>query len=76
VGVRDESTVWVGGAGVNVRVEVCVAVDVAGIGVREGVCVSAIFVDVGADVEGGRDDSQAVSTRMRMKSERLSNILS
>ena len=60
----------------NVRVEVCVAVDVAGMGVREGVSVSAIFVDVGVDVEGGRDDWQAVRTRMRMKSERLSNILS
>ena len=74
MGVRDESTVWVGGGGVNVRVGVCVAVDVAGMGVREGVIVSTIFVDVG--VESGRDEWQAVRARIKMKSERLSNIIS
>jgi hypothetical protein len=74
VGVRDGSTVWVGGAGVNVRVGVCVAVDVAEMGVREGVSVSAAFVNVG--VESGRDDWQAVRIRTKMKSERLSNMVS
>ena len=54
VGVRDESTVWVAGGGVNVCVDVWVAVDVAGIGVCEGVPVSATLVDVG--VGSGRDD--------------------
>ena len=58
----------------NVRVEVCVAVDVAGTGVREGVSVSAACVNVG--VESGRDDWQAVRIRTKMKSARLSNILS
>jgi hypothetical protein len=72
VGVRDSSTIRVGGGGVAVRV----AVNVAGMGVREGVPVSAAFVEVGMDVEGGNVDRQAVRNRTKMKNGCLINMVS